>query len=113
MQIDYVLTTFSPAMFGDRATAHIRAIPVEEVQALITSKTKIAATRISHERFARETFPNANPEVRRYATLNTGANAVLLHYRGPPMGENGVIPSGGLVTCYLIETEAYQDSEED
>jgi len=32
MQADYVLTTFSPAMFGTGATAHIRIIEAGEAQ---------------------------------------------------------------------------------
>lgn len=111
MKISYVLTTFSPAMFGDGATVHIRAISLDEARSYTDDRTKIAATRISHERLARETFPGVASEVRRYAELKPGGSAILLHYRGPQVNEDGKIPVGGIITCYLIEIEEYQEHE--
>lgn len=46
--VDYVLTTFSPAMFGEGATAHIRIVTAEHARELVGETTKIVATRISH-----------------------------------------------------------------
>jgi hypothetical protein len=111
MKIDYILTTFSPAMFGDGATVHIKAVHTDEAQGYVSEDTTIVATRVSHDRLARNTFPNAADEVTRYATLKPGVNAIHVHYRGPSVPEDGRIPIGGMVTCYLIEVEEYQAHE--
>lgn len=111
MKINYILTAFSPAMFGEGATAHIRVIELDEALALVDENTKISASRISHEQLARHTFPGASSTVARYAMLKPGTNAILIHYRGPQVPESGEIPAGGTVTTYLIEAEEYQEHE--
>lgn len=108
MKINYVLTTFSPAMFGEGATVHIRPVTHEEAKTLVDSDTKISATRVSHDRLARKHFPNAHEEVARYAVLKPGTNAIHLHYRGPQVPDSGEMPAGSMVTLYLIESEEYQ-----
>lgn len=110
-KVDYVLTTFSPAMFGDGATAHIRILPTSDAKKLVDEKTKIVASRVSHELLARKEFPDAAEGVRRYATLAPGKSAILVHYRGPAVPESGEMPDRGLLTHYLIEVEEYQEPE--
>lgn len=107
MKINYVLTTFSPAMFGEGATAHIKVITKEEAQSLIGDETRVVATRPSHERLARNQFPGVSEETARYAMLKPGTNAIHLHYRGPQVPEDGTMPAGSMVTFYLVETEDY------
>lgn len=111
MKIDYILTTFSPAMFGEGATAHIRIVDPVEAQSLVGPATKVVATRVSHDRLAKSQFPGASEETARYAMLKTGTSALHLHYRGPQVGEEGKLPIGGMVTLYLIEVEDYQEHE--
>lgn len=111
MHADYILTTFSPAMFGEGATAHIKIIPHDEAASYITTGTKIVATRVSHDRLARQQLPGADVETARYAVLKPGVVAIHLHYRGPPIGEDGQLPLGGMCTFYLIEVEGYQSAE--
>lgn len=109
MRISYVLTTFSPAMFGEKATAHFRIIDHAEASSLVTETTKIAATRVGHERLARSQFPGASAETARYAMLKPDTNAIFMHYRGPQVSDDGVMPIGGMVTFYSVETSEYQD----
>lgn len=111
MTIDYILTTFSPAMFGEGASAHIRVIAFDEASSLVTTDTRVVATRPSHERLAKNQFPSALGETARYAQLKPGVNAIHLHYRGPQVPDSGELPVGSMVTFYLIETEAYQSLE--
>lgn len=111
MHADYVLTTFSPAMFGERATAHIKIIAKDEATALISERTKIVATRVSHDRLARNQLLGADRETARYAMLNPGVTAIHLHYRGPQIGDDGHLPASGMVTFYLIEVEEYLEPE--
>ena len=111
MNIDYVLTTFSPAMFGEKASAHIRIIPHEEALALVSEATRVVATRLSHDRLARGQFSNVSKDTARYAMLKPGTNAIHLHYRGPQVEETGEVPLGGMVNLYLIEVDEYQESE--
>ena len=111
MQADYVLTTFSPAMFGTGATAHIRIIEAGEAQKLVGEETKIVATRVSHDRLARKQVPGTAAETARYAQLTPGTLAIHLHYRGPQIGDDGNLPLGGMVTFYLIEVEDYQQPD--
>jgi hypothetical protein len=70
--VDYVLTTFSPAMFGEKASAHIRIVPNEEARALIGKETRVVATRTSHERLAKSQFTGISEETARYAMLKPG-----------------------------------------
>lgn len=107
MKINYILTAFSPAMFGEAATTHIKLISIEDARKLVTSDTRIMATRVTHERLARNQFPTAGDEVTRYANLKPGINAIHLHYRGPMIPDDGQIPIGGMVSAYLIEVEDY------
>lgn len=107
MKINYILTAFSPAMFGEAASAHIKLISIEEARQLISDETRIMATRTTHERLARNQFPSAHDEVTRYANLKPGVNAIHLHYRGPLIPDDGSIPMGGQVSAYLIEVDEY------
>ena len=109
MSVDYVLTTFSPAMFGEGATAHIKIVDAAQAQSLIDENTKIVATRVSHDRLARTQLVGAAEETARYATLKGGVTALHLHYRGPQVGEDGRMPTGGMVTYYLVEVDEYQE----
>lgn len=106
---DYVLTTFSPAMFGEGATAHIKIIEKSEAQSLIDKHTKIVATRVSHDRLARDQLKGADEETARYAMLKAGVTAIHLHYRGPQIGDDGRLPTGGMCTFYLIEIDEYHE----
>lgn len=108
MKINFILTTFSPSMFGEGATCHIRAIAHDEASSLINDTTRIVATRTSHERLAKKQFPGASDEVARYATLSPSTNAIHIHYRGPPVPDSGELPLTGVVTFYLIEATEYQ-----
>jgi hypothetical protein len=110
-RVDYILTTFSPAMFGQGATVHIRPITLEEARKLVDEDTKISATRVSHDRLARIHFAGAHEETARYAQLKPGTCAIHIHYRGPQVPDSGEVPVGGMVTFYLIEAEQYQQAE--
>ncbi len=111
IEVAYVLTTFSPAMFGERASAHVRMISHEEAKSLVSSGTRVVATRPSHERLARNQFPGVSEDTARYAVLKPGTNAIHLHYRGPQVPDSGELPLGGMTTFYLIETEEYAEAE--
>lgn len=112
MKANYVLTTFSPAMFGEKATMHISIIPPEKAKSLIADTTKIVATRVGHDRLARTQLPGADLETSRYASLKPDIVAVHLHYRGPPIGDDGELPLSGQCTFYLIEVEEFQEHAE-
>jgi len=109
MTADYVLTTFSPAMFGEKATAHIKIVDAAKAQSHVDNRTKIVATRVNHDRLARTQLPGCDPETARYGMLKPGVTAVHLHYRGPQVGDDGIVPIGGMVTFYLIEVEDYHE----
>lgn len=109
MNAHYVLTTFSPAMFGEGATAHIKIIDHAKAQSMVDQHTKIVATRVSHDRLARTQLTGAAEETARYAMLKGGICAIHLHYRGPQVGDDGRLPAGGMVTYYLIEVDEYQE----
>ncbi|MDP9412721.1 MAG: hypothetical protein M3Q08_01230 [Pseudomonadota bacterium] len=109
---NYILTTFSPAMFGEGATAHIKIITPDVAKTLVGADTKIVATRVSHDRLARNQFPAAAPDTSRYAVLKPGTTAIHIHYRGPQVPESGELPVGGMITNYLIEVEDYQEAAE-
>lgn len=108
MHADYVLTTFSPAMFGEAATAHIKIVPREEAQSLVDERTCLIATRPTHERLARNQLVGASGTTGRFAMLKPGICAVHLHYRGPAIGDDGELPVGGMCTFFLIEVEDYE-----
>lgn len=107
MKIEYILTAFSPSMFGDGATVNIRRIEADEAVRLVDVGTKIMASRVSHERLARSTFPSVAGPAARYAMLGPGKNAIHLHYRGPQIPESGAMPAGGSINYYLIETSGH------
>lgn len=111
MTSDYILTTFSPAMFGEGASVLIRVLAFEEASSLVTTETRVVTTRPSHERLAKNQFPSALGETARYAQLKPGVNAIHLHYRGPEVPDSGELPIGSMVTFYLVETEAYHSAE--
>ena len=111
MKINFILTAFSPAMFGERATAHLRTIPIEEARKLVDANTQIMSTRITHERLARNLFPHASSELTRFANLRDGVNALHIHYRGSRLDDTGRVPAGASVTIYLIETETYHEMD--
>jgi hypothetical protein len=112
MPADYVLTTFTPAMFGEGATAHIRIVPREEALKLVDQHTRVAATRVSHERLAKAQFPGVAEETARFAMLKPGVTAIHILYRGPQVPDDGTLPVGGTVMFYLIEVEEYQTADE-
>lgn len=107
MNIDYIITAMSPAMFGHASTVHIRLIPTNEARGYVDERTRIMATRPQHQALAQATFPQTR-EVVRFVDLKPGTTAIQLHYRGPPLGMDGVMPDGAVVSCYLIEVEEYQ-----
>lgn len=111
MKINYVLTTFSPAMFGEGATAHIQAISSAKARELVDEHTKVVATRAGHERLAKSQLPGCSEETGRYAQLRPGTSALHLHYRGPHIGDDGELPFGGVVTFYLIEAVELHEAE--
>lgn len=108
MNINYVLTAFSPAMFGHKATVHISIITLDEAKDMVTNMTRLMATRVTHEQLGRKLFPQIR-ETTRYADLSPGITALHLHYRGPPIGPDGSMPEGAVVTPYLIEVEEFQE----
>jgi predicted ATP-binding protein involved in virulence len=108
MNIRFILTTFSPAMFGRAATAHIKVIEESEAKELVTERSRILATRAAHERLARNLFPNASDNLVRYVEMKPGESAIVLQYKGPALSLDGHVPEGGTVVYYLIETEEYQ-----
>jgi len=116
LPVDYVLTTYSATMFGDMASVHQMKIEnLGLVQGLVGPNTQIVATRPSHENLARKFFGS---EIRstRFADMapahDSFKSAILLHYRGAPISDDGLIPEGGTVTFYLIEAEEYQEPED-
>lgn len=111
MKIDYLLTAFSLTMFGEGATAHIKALSMDEARSLVGKDTKILAPRVSHERLAKNQFPEAAGEITRYAELCPGMTAIQLHYRGAQLPEDGQLPAGATITAYLIEVEEYHEPE--
>jgi hypothetical protein len=66
---DYILTTFSPAMFGEKASAHFKLISREDAAKMVGPNTEVIATRVSHDRLARKQLPGAREETGRYARL--------------------------------------------
>jgi hypothetical protein len=110
MPASYILTTFSPAMFGEKATIHIKAVERAEAEKHIDRTTRTVATRVSHERLAKTQFPGSSDELARYANFKPNTCAILLSYRGPPVPDTGEVPTGGSVMFYLIEVEEYQET---
>lgn len=112
--MNYILTTYSATMFGPRASIHQREISLEEAKARLTDDTKIVATRQSHEMLARRLFGDL--PTTRFADLTPppteDRSAILIHYRGAPVGDDGVPPEEGTITLYLIEAETYLEPED-
>mgnify|MGYP007051662571 CR=1 FL=1 len=96
-------------MFGEKATVHLKIISNEEAQELVDEHTRIMATRVTHERLARNQFSRVSRETVRHVQMEPGVTAIHMHYRGPPIPDNGKMPFGGLITCYLIEVGEYQE----
>lgn len=108
MNIDYILTAFSPAMFGEEATAHIQLIPLDEAQSLVDDRTIVMATRSTHANLAKTVFPQAT-KLTRYVSLSPGVAAIVLHYRGTPLPNDGRLPTDAVINAYLIEVEELQE----
>ena len=108
MAIDYVLTSFSPAMFGEGATANIKIVEAAEAHPLVDRNTKIVATRVSHDRLARNQLTCVVEKTARYATLKGGVTAAQVLYRGQQVGEDGRMPTGGMATYYLVEVDEHR-----
>jgi hypothetical protein len=70
---DHILTTFSSAMFGTGAAAHIKPITLQEARKLGDAETRVSATRVSHDRLARIKFPNVHEDTARYAQFKSGS----------------------------------------
>jgi len=111
MRISYILTTFSPAMFGDKASIHLKTISVDEAKQIIDDKTEIVATRASHENLAKNIF--GITRTARFADMRPEKEAILIHYRGPAVSDDGLTPATGVVTLYLIESENYLEAEDE
>jgi len=109
MSATYILTTFSPTMFGEKASIYMRQVSKDEAKSKISDETRIIATRESHENMARNLF--GDRDTARYADMGPDKSAILIHYRGPPVGDDGHTPKGGTLTFYLIETEPYEEPE--
>ncbi|BBI21790.1 hypothetical protein EKJ_26370 [Qipengyuania flava] len=107
--VDFVLTAFSPLMFGEGVTAHWKALSLDAARALIDEETKILSRRVCHEQLARAQFPELEKTVSR-VELQPGSAALHLLYSGPPLGTDGRIPEGGFVRTYLLEVEEYQEA---
>lgn len=110
LNIDYVLTTYSPTMFGESASIHQKTITVDEAKAIMGENTQIVATRPSHENLAKRMFGDLRTT--RYADMSPEKTAVFIHYRGAPIDDDGIPPEGSTVTLYLIESETYLEPED-
>ncbi len=109
--VNYILTTYSATMFGDRASIHQMVVSAEVAKGLIGPATQIVATRASHENLAKLVF-GQDMRVTRFADMVPEKSAILVHYRGAPIGDDGVPPEGSTVTFYLVESEEYQEPED-
>jgi hypothetical protein len=109
VKANYLLTAFSPLMFGERATVHIRVIDHEKAAELVDGRTRLLATRPDHQLLAEQQFGHHNMEVVRYSNLKSGMVAVHMHYRGPTVDNNTTLPFNSTVTYSLIEIEEYQE----
>jgi hypothetical protein len=108
--VDYVITTFSPAMFDKGVTAHWKSIPLEAARAMVDDYgTSILSRRVCHERVARVHFPDVKKTVG-HIKLKPGSSALHVLYSGAPIESDGVIPEGGFIRTYLLEIEEYQEA---
>lgn len=62
MRVTYILTRFSPAMFGEGATAHIKFIDARTPMSLIDRNSQIVTTRVSDDQLARNQLPGTADE---------------------------------------------------
>lgn len=104
---NYILTTFSLTMFGDKATSHIRKVEESEARKWIDDNTQVVATRMSHDNMAQNLFGKRRTV--RYADLGPDKSAIGIIYRGPPVPDDGTLPKDGQISYYLIEVEEYYD----
>ena len=95
-------------MFGERSAIYLRTIPLDEARSLVDDRTQIVSNRVTHERLARNLFPNVSHDLARFANLRPGVTALHIHYRGAPLDDTGRVPEGSVVTIYLIEPEPYE-----
>jgi hypothetical protein len=109
MPLKYLLTTFSLTMFGDSASLYIKTISEDEAKGMVGPNTQIVATRPSHENMAKNLFGSLRTT--RFADMAPDSSALAIHYRGPPIGDDGVVPEGSTITYYLIESEEYAEEE--
>lgn len=111
--VDYILTAYSASMFGDAASIHQMKISEDAAKMLIGPATQIVATRTPHEQLAKRLFGH-DLSVNRFADLTPvpEKSAILIHYRGSPVGDDGVPPEGSTITFYLIESEEYLEPED-
>ena len=109
--VDYILTTFSPTMFGSAASVYIREVEADVAKKAMNGETPVVANRDSHRNMAANLFGN-RPNVR-YADMQPGKSAIIIHYRGPAVPDDGTIPDEGSVSFYHIESEEYLDPEDD
>lgn len=104
--VDYILTTFSPTMFGGRASIHIETLDKDNAAAFVGEDTAIVATRASHENMAKNLFGDAQP-VTRFADCRPGRSALVIHYRGSQVPDDGTIPADGVVTIFRVDVEDF------
>lgn len=109
MKAHYVLTVFSVAMMGTKATAHFKVIDQSEANSFVDDRTQIVSNRVPHSNMAMRLFPQSDKRVISRAELKPGSAAILIQYFGPPIGNDGVIPPGASTSYYLIEVEEYQE----
>lgn len=109
MPADFLLTTFSPSMFGEKATVHIRLVDTDEAKSLVGPNTVAVASRVSHEQLVKRQLDAATTRTQRFVTMMPGQSGVAIHYRGPAVPDDGTLPAGGAVNFYHIEVEDYQE----
>ena len=103
---DYILTTFSPTMFGGRASIHLETLDTDDAKNFVGEDTAIVATRPSHENMAKNLFGVDQP-VTRFADCRPGRTALVIHYRGSQVPDDGTIPADGVVTIFLVDVEDF------
>ena len=103
---DYILTTFSPTMFGGRASVHLETLDTDSAASFVGPDTAIVATRPSHENMAKNLFGAGQP-VTRFADCRPGRTALVIHYRGSQVPEDGTIPADGNITVFRVDVEDF------
>jgi hypothetical protein len=107
MKANYILTTFSPTMFGNAISLYMKTITEDEAKSHVDDSTQIVASRESHSNMAARLFGQRNSI--RHADLGPDRSAILIHYRGKPVCDSGIIPPDAVITYYLLETEEYTE----